>query len=261
MAYAHQIAVLQSTIYTALHGRMHRRDDPYAAFICEEDIKAVWTNPETKLLWAFGELLQWTADEISIVRFRQLKILSLLVLINFKDWATFSRFYLSGHNGLTDDSLPITGPRRLLECFPHDPAFRDQFLEKQYMLLPIKVAEDDDGINEQSRWSPYHRLPSILSLPMGSGVAGIVTKELIAARHIRRIGGHENSEVSTSILQLSSCLLFEPGRMVGLQTYQRHGRPRFGSLRHRNGESATVQIVIDFKSQHHAKLRYNRSRS
>lgn len=190
---AQHIALLQSRIYTALQGRMHRREQPSNSFICDEGIYAVWTNPETRLLWELGHLLQWTIEDIRIVHSRLLKILSLLVWINFKDWPAFNSFYLAGRRVITDDDLPIMDPGHLIECFPHDPAFRDQFVEKQYIFLPIKVAEDDDGVNEQSRWSEQHRLPSIVSLPMGSGTSGIVTKELIAARHIRQVGGHENS--------------------------------------------------------------------
>jgi hypothetical protein len=193
------IAALQSKIYTALHGRMHRRDQPSRSFICEEDIYAVWTNAETRLLWELGYRLRWTNDDVRMVQSGLLRILSLLVFINFKDWPTFHSFFLAGRSRMTDDALPIADPRSLVGLFPYDPAFKDQFVEKQYIFIPIKVAEDDDGVNQQSRWTEHHRLPSIMSQPMGSGTSGIVTKELIAARHIRQTNGHDNSRVSAPI--------------------------------------------------------------
>jgi hypothetical protein len=175
-------------------------------------------NAETRLLWEFGQLLQWTTEDGRMVQSRLMRILSLLVFVNFTDWRTFKSFYLYGRSEIADENLPITDACSLDGCFPHDPAFRDQFMEKQYMFVPIKITEDDDGVNLQSRWTEHYRLPSILSQVMGSGTSGIVTKELIAARHIRQTNGHENSRVSAPILLSLFLLTRGIGRVVGLQT-------------------------------------------
>ncbi|KAH7350700.1 hypothetical protein BKA65DRAFT_243423 [Rhexocercosporidium sp. MPI-PUGE-AT-0058] len=172
---------------------LKRGDEDGLEFICEDDIYDIWTLEQIQIL---SKGLNWENPELQLrVRDEFRKILSILVWIHYEDWDDFKRIFLdhTDANGLpdrTDRSLPLGSDFQFLQNHEH----RREFLSRQYIFIPVILEEESQYSNNSAEYGPLYRMPFLNSKEIGVGATGIVTKELVAAKHFRYKHGHLSTE-------------------------------------------------------------------
>lgn len=176
---------------------LHRSDDERRAFICQDDIDAIWTTDRLRKL---SNGLDW--NDIPLVHDKFRKILSILIFIHFEEWEDFKRIFLNhttinGARDRTDSHLPFNSHSRLFD----NHANRD-FLQKQYIFIPVVlVKETRHSGNHAIEYGEQYRMPFIKSEFIGDGATGTVFKELVAKNYFQSEGG-QNPKV---YLLLEAC--------------------------------------------------------
>jgi hypothetical protein len=163
-------------------------------FICEDDIYSVW-NPQRIQTLAKG--LSWDEARLRYIawdKFR--KVLSILVWIRWDDWDDFKKIFLEhvdSHKRLdhNDQNLPFAWDTSFL----HGHKSRSDFLNSQYIFIPVILTEECPGQNSQNEYGYQYRMPFIESHRIRHGTGGVLMRELIAAKHFRCRNGELKSEV------------------------------------------------------------------
>lgn len=188
-------------IRNELGAHTNNQDKPLdQQFVCEKDLLGVWTTSRIEKLSAgleWGEGIQARQHQLRVQK-SFIKILSILVSMNWNDWTKFAQFFLYP-TGWEDDKLP------------YDPQFlpqsnRSLFRTIQYMFIPIIIEE-----GEGPPYDRFLRMPFMGSEHLGTGSYGVVKKQLIAPGHLRheRRGRGTNDEVSRLISYFRMAADFE----------------------------------------------------
>lgn len=188
---------LVKTIRGELENARKRGDEDGLDFICEDDIYAVWNLQRVQTLSRGLGWDQPTLQERVLKDFR--KILSILVSIHWDEWDTFKRIFLDhtdtiGRLDRTDEQLPFTF-EILSHQFLHNLNHRRTFFSRQYIFIPVVLIEETPYQSSHPEYFKLCRMPFLRSEQIGEGSTGLVTKELVAAKHFRYERGGPNLEV------------------------------------------------------------------
>jgi hypothetical protein len=169
-------------IKSGLENRLRRPKD-HPPFFLEDDIQQSWEEAGSYLVHDFLEPFNILLDYQGLARTRFIKIMSILIWIGISDWQwqTIS-LYFSDHLDVVD--LPLSEASSLfavLENWSVESAFRTA----QYMFLPLTITENKD-LGQRPDECP---LPFLESHLLVQDARQTVTKELIAAKHLRRERG------------------------------------------------------------------------
>jgi hypothetical protein len=189
---------LVKLIRSELAQALKRGSEEGYEFILDDAINDVW-NPTRLQILSKG--LDWE-DIRSQARVLQdyKKVLSILVWIHWDEWEHFKKTFLdhvnsNGQPDRTDEDLPfVADPRFLRESQRHE------FLIRQYIFMPVVLAEESQYNNTDTEYTKQHRMPFLKSEIIGEGATGLVRKELVAAKHFHfQRGDILNLTVSFSI--------------------------------------------------------------
>jgi len=172
--------------------KVAKNKEQHLQFICEEDVKKIWTSRRIEQLsWA----LEWgKRDMHDRAPSDFLKVLSTLVWIYWDRWEDFGNLFLKRHDR-SDNDLPLSNT-----SFFQNERLQSTFEQSQYIFIPVKLKEDDDDNHNDIDYITYsknHRMPFYNSEVIGEGAFGKVTKEAIPPGHFFWKEGHVhwNSEV------------------------------------------------------------------
>ena len=176
-------------VYNKITSRAVPSYDSPKAFICESDLRQVWSEKEN-IQHVLGHSSNQNIDH---VKEKQLKIISILVLIGVSDIEkAFSLLCCQDSLLLTDDHLPLQKDH--LNCLGS--FSRDQFLQKQYILMPIVIENHPKAklMYKEAR-CPFPFMETKSSV-VGAGGYGSVYKNKIAPQYVRDMDtGLVNSQV------------------------------------------------------------------
>jgi hypothetical protein len=151
-------------------------------FISQRALCDIWRDR----LRDFLRILGYTDDlALCYIRDNLLKILSILVAIEWRQWNKFTGIFLASmhvpHACRLDESIPFTLEDLEQESFLGD-RMGEMFFTTQYAFIPIVIEEGK--VMEYPAWK---RLPFIQSerKHLGKGSYGLVTKEVIAVNQFR----------------------------------------------------------------------------
>jgi hypothetical protein len=132
---------------------------------------------------------QWFIRDI---RRNFLQTISILISVNWDDWSRFDEIFFShqGSDGTldrTDHSLRHYNLQSLRSESFLGPVFGSLFFDARYIFCPIDI-EEGSNLSFEDGW----RLPFLPaeSQPRGRGGFGLITREVIAARHYYRSGNY-----------------------------------------------------------------------
>ena len=178
--------VQRQTIQIAIHDKIHHNHDPSRMFITESELRAVWGDYHLSNIFPAQ---RWTIQEWRLIRVGYLKVLSILILI---DWAPLVENFRSvflRHGGRSDKDLPFS--REKLSSFLGASALN--FNERQYAFVPVVIRDVDKMYVHKLK--PMERLPFVAEASgIGGGGFGDVTRVKIAPRYLLSRGS-ENPEV------------------------------------------------------------------
>ena len=183
---------VKSTLLT----NIHRRTEPRSEFICKYDISQAWTESYLKQLL---KGLDWTsADTLVNIRTNYLKILSILVYIDWDNWKSFGSIFINhrdenGDLSRTDKDLPFDLPELASPYFLGD-SFRD-FHINQYIFIPVVLKQDDDAQDTVTSYSKEYRMPFLATEDISRATPGNITQELIAREYFQYESGDTNLKV------------------------------------------------------------------
>ena len=179
-------------IQERIRKRMHHRLDPSRSFISEIELRNAWGT------FNFRELFPrrtWSDDDIDLIQDRYLKVLSILILVN---WPSVCEQEKSGFRlefirslGRSDKCLPFTSQQL---CFLG--RFETPFLLQQQSFCPVIIEEHERSFVQ--RIKSDQRLPFTEdSRFVGIGGFGEVREVNIAPRCFRDKASLDNPTVST----------------------------------------------------------------
>ena len=182
-------------IRSALEKRVHRPKD-HQPFLLEKDIRLSWEEADPVLVKLFLGSINIPYGYPALARNRSIKFLSILIWIRIEDWSMFAAHFILDAYNLDTHNLPLSSikssPFLMLSDYEND------FLAAQYMFLPVIITEKIDlgGV-------PSARpLPFLESHLLGQDAHLVVTKKLIAAKHLRyNSGEHLTSNPSVTFLR------------------------------------------------------------
>jgi hypothetical protein len=158
-------------------------------FVSDQVVRAVWNIERIR---KFLDGLGWRVDDVlpDITRYF-LKILSILVWIDWDNWREFKNIFLDhrDNNGSfkrCDFQLPFTH----IPFFGDDEISQQNFWNDQYIFKPVVIREDVHEIYHEK-----YLLPFMESKEIGGGAFGAVTKELVEAHHLWWTKGGVNGQV------------------------------------------------------------------
>jgi hypothetical protein len=163
-------------------------------FICEDDALSVWSPQRIEIL---SKGLSWDEAKLQYIawdKFR--KVLSILVWIRWDDWDDFKKIFLEhvdSHRRLdyNDQNLPFAWDTSFL----HAHRLRSEFLNAQYIFIPIILTEDGPNHHSQNEYGYQYRMPFIESHKLKESTGDNLTRELVAAKHFRGKNGVLKPEV------------------------------------------------------------------
>lgn len=163
-------------------------------FICEDDALSVWTLQRIETL---SKGLSWDEAKLQYItwdKFR--KVLSILVWIRWDDWDDFKKIFLEHVDShrrpdYNDQNLPFAWDTSFL----HAHRLRSEFLNAQYIFIPIILTEDGPNHHSQNEYGYQYRMPFIDSHKLKKSTGDILTRELVAAKHFRGKNGVLKPEV------------------------------------------------------------------
>jgi hypothetical protein len=172
-------------LYTKIT-RVHmynRRGIEAERFIPQKALYDIWQDR----LRDFLQILEYTADDqaLGYIRDNLLKILSILVAIEWTEWNKFPSIFLAQMNDpdsrRLDKSIPFP-----LDVLEHESFLGirvgEKFYTAQYAFIPIIIEE-----KEYREYPSWNRLPFIQSgrKHLGEGSYGSVTKEFVAVHQFK----------------------------------------------------------------------------
>ena len=174
------------SIQEAIHQKMHHNQNPSKAFITDSELRTVWN--EYTLSTIFPNQ-RWTIEQWRRIRTEYLKVLSILILIDWTPLAENFRalFFMypdrnDAHLPFSKDQLSFLGLSAL------------NFFHSQFAFLPVVIQDLDEMFVHNLK--PLERLPFIEeACDIGSGGFGDVTKVVIAPRCLLKNKSSENREV------------------------------------------------------------------
>ncbi|CZR55968.1 uncharacterized protein PAC_05856 [Phialocephala subalpina] len=165
-------------------------------FICADDAKEIWTLPKIQALarglpWDKPPLLERAHEDFKLV-------LSVLAWIHWDGWSDFGRAFLehldggSGEFDRADRYLPFSPTTVVLA----DHARNGDFLKRQYIFIPIELAEEGQHQHAQNKdeYEDSYRLPFLETRKIGEGAAGDVFSALVASKYFIYEQGHLNAK-------------------------------------------------------------------
>ena len=181
-------------IQMAILQRMHRQDDSSKIFICDRELRTVWEFYNLRDIFPSQ---RWWEDERQKIRAEYLKVLSILICIDWTDLELLFRpyFFMRPDQDRNDASLPLSETQLgFLRRSAH------LFSQMQYAFIPVIIEEHDTRYIQQLR--SKERLPFIEdSLEIGSGGFGVVSKVIIAPEYLFHTDNRtKNSEVGILLL-------------------------------------------------------------
>ena len=184
----------RTAIQRAIHEHLgFHHENESSKFICEHELKDVWAGFSIEAVFSSAS---WTPRESQMIRKDLLKILSILILINWPDLDEQFRpvFFDRLEYGMKDESLPFS-----IEAVEGLENSRYMFFQEQYTFIPAVIEEHDEAFIQEIH--PKIRLPfRERSLEIGTGGYGEVRKVEIAPRCLYNVHRKSDSSVvSTSI--------------------------------------------------------------
>ncbi|GFG25124.1 isoform 2 of receptor-interacting serine/threonine-protein kinase 4 [Aspergillus udagawae] len=174
---------------------------------------------------------QWFIRDI---RRNFLQTISILISVNWDDWSRFDEIFFShqGSDGTldrTDHSLRHYNLQSLRSDSFLGPVFGSLFFDARYIFCPIDI-EEGSNLSFEDGW----RLPFLPaeSQPRGRGGFGLITREVIAARHYYRSGNYRY------------------GNNGGFETDVEVARKRFDSKLDFDRERLNLERIRDSVAQH-----------
>lgn len=135
------------------------------------------TKAALERVWARDLLKQHLSKHPGLKPY--LKIISILVRINWTEWGNFKHLFVSKNR--TDEKLPFEDSEL------RDPAFLFQsgrlFFSEQYAFIPV-VLQREAGISEPRQYCPNQRLPFTRDVHCFREGPISVTKKIVAAGHL-----------------------------------------------------------------------------
>jgi hypothetical protein len=174
-------------------------------FVPEKALRDIWRHCLANFLNVLGSTP--TSGDLNYIWENLLNILSILVLIRWKEWHIFPHIFLEGmrdrEGPRLDKSIPFSLDYLLDESFLGD--MGQAFYNQQYVFKPIMVEGGTAG--EYPGWK---RLPFIQSKSeeLGQGSYGTVTKEAIAPYQFKPKDSEHPNTVCRSLVSLFISLTF-----------------------------------------------------
>lgn len=149
--------------------------------ILEQDLKELWMQEGNDI---FYKRRPWYDDNINskFVFDNFLKILSILVLLNFRGWDSFKELFIDAERR-TDKDLPFKLDHlRATEWLGSRDG--DEFFQKQWIFCPFIIKERQQPYDAPELLS-QHRMPFIEErVRIGAGASAEVYKEVIGPHHL-----------------------------------------------------------------------------
>ncbi|KAL4968780.1 ankyrin repeat-containing domain protein [Aspergillus stella-maris] len=173
-------------IQSDLEKNMERTSEDFGEFIPRGSLEKIWYD---KRLKEFGQHYKaFGAEDIHRIKEHFLQTLSILVCIGWNDWGRFRSIFLD-HWHRRDRKIPDNGKSRLESDAFLGPAWGRKFSHTRYRFCPIDIEQGENRVLGEG-W----RLPFVECGIIGEGAYGSVTRQCVAARHLRRAGGDLNQE-------------------------------------------------------------------
>ena len=164
---------------------MHHTQDPSKMFISDSELRAVW---QEYLLSTIFPAQRWTPEQWQQIRKDYLKVLSILIWIDWTPIAENFRAVFFMHPDRSDANLPFSMDKL---SFLTGSALA--FFQSQFAFLPIIIQEKDEMYVHELK--PFERLPFTgEACEFASGGFGLITKVVIAPRCLLS-KGLDNPEV------------------------------------------------------------------
>ncbi|KAL4956045.1 ankyrin repeat-containing domain protein [Aspergillus filifer] len=165
---------------------MVRTNEDFEEFIPRGSLERIWYD---KRLKEFGQHYKaFGAEDIFRIKEKFLQTLSILVCINWDNWSRFRSIFLD-HGNRKDGNIPGNGKSELESNLFLGPSWGRKFSHARYRFCPIDIEEGVDRVLGEG-W----RLPFVEGGTIGEGAYGSVTRQYVAARHLRPDGGDFNQE-------------------------------------------------------------------
>ena len=190
----------RTAIQRAIHdclGLQHQNES--LKFICEHELRDIWAGFS---IGAVFSTASWTPSESQIIRADLLKVLSILILINWPELDELFRpvFFDRVNHGMKDASLPF--PIEAMEGLENS---KYMFFQEQYAFIPAVIEEHDEAFIQEIQ--PKIRLPfREKSLEIGTGGYGEVRKVEIAPRCLYSVHRKSDSPVVSTFPHHSEVL-------------------------------------------------------
>ena len=164
---------------------MHHNQDPSKMFISDSELRAVWQEYTLSTIFPAQ---RWTLEQWQQIRQKYLKVLSILIWIDWTPIAENFRAAFFMHSDRSDASLPFS-----MDKLSFLAGSGLTFFQSQFAFLPTIIQEKDEKYVHELK--PFERLPFIEeACEIGSGGFGDITKVVIAPRCLLS-KGLENPEV------------------------------------------------------------------
>ena len=170
--------IISKTFRRAEEGGKHK-------FITPHVLEKIWTDESLANLFAGTELSN--GSWLPRLKDRHLKILSILVVINWSKWYQFKDIFID-QPGRTDQDLPLD------ESAIDGTDFSEKFVESQSRFLPTTIIENRDIDCPSEFQMPFETKPTRVS---NKGSYSTVEKVVIVSRHYRDREGETKVQVST----------------------------------------------------------------
>ena len=173
------------SIQNAILQKMHHNQNPSKMFISDSELRAVW---QEYTLSSIFPARRWTLEQWQRIRTEYLKVLSILIWIDWTPLAENFRAVFFTNRDRSDAKLPFS-----LEKLAFLGGSALTFFQSQFAFLPVVIQDLDEMFVHNLK--PLERLPFIQeACDIGSGGFGDITKVVIAPRCLLS-KGLENREV------------------------------------------------------------------
>jgi hypothetical protein len=170
--------------------KVGEKDTP---IILPSDIKALWTPILHRTFYMSQTWYEPSWDESNAME-DYLRIMSILIYINFRNWDNFRKVFIDRHR--QDKNLPFCD----LEALKKDDFLGEvdgkKFYDEQWIFCPIKIQEREKAYDlDGPERLPWIDSPSLI----GEGASGRITKQTIAAGFLEYDNRTVNPTVSRSV--------------------------------------------------------------
>jgi hypothetical protein len=193
--------VLEENIRKGLRLLMKKSSDrENSNIILPEELARFWTTAKCR----FYNRQSWYDpkwdEEDEMTKFQT--IISVLVLARFNNWGNFRRVFIDEQERL-DENLPFKSEDLKNENFL-GPDFAPNFYDCQWIFCPLVIEERQEPYEllgmEAERRFPYIKPGK----EIGSGATGVVSKQVIAARHLKYSALGRKSD-NTEVCEIFVC--------------------------------------------------------